>query len=181
MTMKYDALSRLNHKHSMQCLAITPSIYTKIQLSVFIFAQLSISSCRVSDQDSNTNLINSKRELSGLHSDEQKLIMDAHNKHYFRIKNVSPSGTSSSAESTTNLLETLVIYKYFYLDDHFKCRYNHYSCQQANTKALQKGATKTSKNRFLWIATYIGKWVPECETGIQDKRLSNARYGPELI
>ena len=110
MRLKYDALARLNDKNSVRCRAITPMSHTKIQQSAVSFAQVSKPFCIVSEQDSNTTLINSKLDFPGLPSNEQMLIKDARIKHYFRVKTVIPSVMSSFAKNTTTTLATLVIY-----------------------------------------------------------------------
>ena len=63
-------------------------------------------------------------------------------------------------------------------DNYSRCYYNHYMEQLANTQTFQK---RRQKSYFPSVATYVRNWDRDCEICIQNKRINDTRFTPELI
>ena len=111
-------------------------------------AQLTKPSRILIEQESDPTLLNFKRKMSGLPSDELVLIYDARYMQYSRNKKriIIRDDILCRPDNTIMILLQLVTCKSFCLHNYSKCYCNHYMEQLTNTQAFQKGCKIFDKN-----------------------------------
>ena len=150
--------------------------------TIVIIAQLTKPSRILIEQDSDSTLLNFKREMLGLPFDEQILLNDARYMHYSRNKK-------------RNIIKDDILYRQYYNDigqvSHLQVLLPGQLLKVLlqslhGTVAKHPGIAKMmqeicQKYCFPSIATYVRNWVRDCEICIHEKRINFSRITPELI
>ena len=145
-------------------------------------AQLTKPSRILIEQDSDPTLLNFKREMLALPFGEQILLIDARYMHYSRNKK-------------RIIIKDDILYRQYYKDTGEISHLQVLLPGQLLKILLQSLHGTTGKDPgisemmqevrqkyyFPSIATYVRKWVRDCEICIQDKRINDTRITPELI
>ena len=137
-------------------------------------AQLKKPSRILTEQDSDTTLLNFKREMLGLPFDEQILLNDARYMHYSRNKKRLITKDDIHGRQYYNDLGK-VSHLQFLLPGHLlkmllQSLHGTAGKHPDNSKRMQE---IRQKYYFPSTATYVRNWVRDCEKCIQDKRINN--------
>ena len=150
--------------------------------TILNIAQLTKPSRILIEQDSGPTLLNLKREMLGLPFDEQILLNEARYMHYSRNKR-------------RIIIRDDILYRQYY-NDIGEVSHLQVLLPGQLLKVLLQSLHGTAgkhpviskmmqeirqKYYFPFIATYVRKWVRDCEVCIRDKRINNTRITPELI
>ena len=181
-TRKEEARNAIPHDPQV----ITVSCYYANDLhkdtSIVNIAQLMKPSRILIEQDSDSTLLNFKREMLGLPFDEQILLNGARYMHYSRNKK-------------RTIIKDDILYRQYYNDIGEVSHLQVLLLGQLLKVLLQSihgiagkhpGISKMmqeirQKYYFPSIATYVRNWVRDYEICIQDKRINNTRITPEFI
>ena len=145
-------------------------------------AQLTKPSRILIEQDSDPTLLNFKREMSELPFDEQLLLNDARYMHYSknkkRIINKDDILCRQYYNDIGEVNHSQVVLRGQLLKVLLQSLHGTAGKHPGISKMMQEIRQKYC---FPSIATYVRKWVRDCEICIQDKRINNTRITPELI
>ena len=140
-------------------------------------AQLTKPSRALTEHDSGSTVLNLKREMSGLSTDEQLLINDARLMSYYGCKkNVLLSKMIYYADNTTTILEKWVTYKSSCLDT-----YSMLLQPLHGTAGKQPGVSKMMLKIRQTFFLHSEHRSATGSVSVEDKSINNTRITPDLI